>query len=79
MMQKPRLSVRMGFFVIENQYTNGEVKGYAITGGGFGHGAGMSQNAAKAMALEGMTAEEILSFFFEGCTLERTVQEGDEG
>ncbi len=65
-----------GFFIIENQYKNGEVKGYKITGGGFGHGAGMSQNAAKAMALEGRTAEEILSFFFEGCTLEKAVQKG---
>lgn len=64
------------FFVIENQYKNGEVKGYKIIGGGFGHGAGMSQNAAKAMALEGRNAEEILSFFFEGCTLEKAVQKG---
>ncbi len=65
-----------GFFVIENQYKNGEVKGYKIIGGGFGHGAGMSQNAAKAMALEGMSAEEILTFFFEDCTLEKAVQKG---
>ena len=65
-----------GFFVIENQYKNGEVKGYKIIGGGFGHGAGMSQNAAKAMALEGRNAEEILSFFFEDCTLEKAVQKG---
>lgn len=68
-----------GFFVIENQYKNGEVKGYEITGGGFGHGAGMSQNAAKSMALGGMKAEEILSFFFEGCTLEKVAQEGNKG
>ena len=41
--------------------------GYEICGGGFGHGAGMSQNAAKAMAKEGFTAEEILTFFFADC------------
>ena len=63
------------FFVLENCYENGKVKGYEITGGGFGHGAGMSQNAAKAMALDGMTAEEILRFFYEGCSLEKAVRE----
>lgn len=68
-----------GFFVIENQYQNGAVKGYKILGGGFGHGAGMSQNAAKAMALEGMSAEDILVFFFEGCSLEKAGREEIRG
>ncbi len=45
------------------------VIGYEIYGGGYGHGAGMSQNAAKAMANEGMLAGEILTFFFENCTV----------
>ena len=58
------------FIILENQYYNGEVTGYAITGGGFGHGAGMSQNAAKSMAESGMDAEDILTFFFEDCKLE---------
>lgn len=58
------------FMILENQYDNGEVSGYDIIGGGFGHGAGMSQNAAKSMAEDGMSAEEILTFFFEDCTLE---------
>lgn len=58
------------FILLENKYEDGEVTGYRITGGGFGHGAGMSQNAAKVMAREGMSAEEILTFFFAGCTLE---------
>lgn len=59
------------FIVLENEYNNGELTGYYIIGGGFGHGAGMSQNAAKAMAEDGMSAAEILTFFFEDCTLER--------
>lgn len=58
------------FILLENEYEDGEVTGYHITGGGFGHGAGMSQNAAKVMAQEGMRAEEILTFFFAGCMLE---------
>lgn len=64
------------FFTIENQYEGGVVAGYKIYGGGFGHGAGMSQNAAKAMALEGMKAEEILEFFFVDCVLAMSKKEG---
>lgn len=60
-----------GYFVINNDYEDGAVGGYQIIGGGFGHGAGMSQNAAKAMALEGMTATDILSFFYEECAVEK--------
>ena len=46
------------------------VTGYQITGGGYGHGAGMSQNGAKAMAASGYDAEEILTFFFKECRVE---------
>lgn len=49
---------------------NGKVVGYKVTGGGFGHGAGMSQNGAKNMAASGYTAEEILGFYYEGCTVQ---------
>ena len=41
--------------------------GYTIYGGGFGHGCGMSQNAAKALAGEGKDYIEILKFFYKGC------------
>ena len=34
---------------------------YKITGGGFGHGIGMSQNGAKVMAADGHSAAAILS------------------
>lgn len=64
------------FISIDNQYNGGAVTGYKIYGGGFGHGAGMSQNAAKAMALEGMEAEEILEFFFVDCVLGISEKEG---
>lgn len=36
-----------------------------ILGGGYGHGVGMSQNAANVMAQEGDTCEEILHYFFQ--------------
>ena len=40
--------------------------GYRLDGGGFGHGAGMSQNGAKAMADQGMSYQDILKFFYQG-------------
>lgn len=43
------------------------VVGYSIIGGGFGHGAGMSQNGAKDMAKSGINYINILEFFYEGC------------
>lgn len=45
------------------------VVGYTLAGGGFGHGVGMSQNAAKHMAKQGYTAENILLFFYDNCVI----------
>jgi len=45
---------------------NNIVTGYEILGGGYGHGIGMSQNGAKAMANQGYTMEEILEFYYPG-------------
>ncbi|MDO5348299.1 MAG: SpoIID/LytB domain-containing protein [Lachnospiraceae bacterium] len=39
---------------------------FQIWGGGFGHGAGMSQNGAQGMAKEGKSYQDILNFFYEG-------------
>ncbi|HEX8298099.1 MAG TPA: SpoIID/LytB domain-containing protein [Rubricoccaceae bacterium] len=39
---------------------------YVLTGGGFGHGVGMSQYGARAQARAGRTYLEILSFYFAG-------------
>ena len=58
-----------GFFVIEPSHDKKNVVGYNIIGGGFGHGVGMSQNGAKNMALQGLNAEQILNFFYEGCEI----------
>lgn len=59
-----------GFFVIDRVEENGKLTGFRFRGGGFGHGAGMSQNGANHMAEAGKTVEEILSLFYEGTTLE---------
>ncbi|WP_427383586.1 SpoIID/LytB domain-containing protein [Janibacter sp. G56] len=39
-----------------------------LRGSGWGHGVGMSQYGAKAMAAAGYTAREILAFYYQGTT-----------
>lgn len=58
------------FFVMIPGTEGKNVVGYTLIGGGHGHGVGMSQNAAREMALAGWTAEEILGFFYENCSAE---------
>jgi len=40
-----------------------------LQGAGYGHGIGMSQYGAREMADEGLTADDILSFYYPGTTL----------
>lgn len=61
------------FVIIDLEKEEEIVKGYRITGGGFGHGVGMSQNGAKNMAQTGKTCEEILMFFYPGAEI-KTLQ-----
>ncbi len=59
-----------GFFVITTSIKNGNVLGYNLYGGGFGHGVGMSQNGARDMAESGYSAMDILLYFYENCAIE---------
>lgn len=59
------------YMVIEAVKENGVVTGFVITGGGYGHGVGMSQNGAKNMAEEELSFEEILDFFYPKCSLQK--------
>ncbi len=59
-----------GFFIIRTGIDNGNVIRYNLVGGGFGHGVGMSQNGARAMADSGYAAMEILLYFYENCVIE---------
>ncbi len=45
---------------------NGKV---TFTGSGYGHGVGMSQWGAYALALDGRTAEEIISWYYSGVSV----------
>lgn len=59
------------YFVIDVVKNKENVIGYTIFGGGYGHGVGMSQNAAKTMGNRGMDHEEILTFFYPDCSLKK--------
>ncbi len=60
-----------GFFVLTVGKEKENVVGYTLSGGGFGHGVGMSQNAAKQMAENGYESESILLFFYNGCVIRK--------
>lgn len=55
------------FCTVEPQ-TDGTV---LLQGGGYGHGLGMSQNAANGMAKAGMNYEEILQYFYNDIKIEQ--------
>lgn len=60
-----------GFFVLDTIAGAGKegesVVGYTLTGGGYGHGVGMSQNGAKALGEQGADYGQILLKFYPGC------------
>ncbi len=47
-------------------------KRYLLSGGGNGHGMGMSQYGAAGMAKEGWSYKEILAFFYDGVKVKKT-------
>ena len=58
------------FFEIASVKEGENMIGYKLYGGGYGHGAGMSQNAARHMAEKGYTTADILLFFYRDCKIE---------
>ena len=62
-------STKMRSCLIESlRVEDGQVK---MSGKGYGHGVGMSQWGAYAMAKAGKTAEEIVTHYFQGVTIDR--------
>ena len=53
------------FTLEESRDEQGDLTGYKILGGGYGHGVGMSQNGAKGMADTGKNYQEILKYFYK--------------
>lgn len=60
-----------GFFVVDDIYKDSALSGYTFIGGGYGHGAGMSQNGANTMAKLGMDSTAILEFFYTETRVEK--------
>ncbi len=58
-----------GYFSIATRKEDDIVVGYSLSGGGYGHGVGMSQNGAKQMAQRGFACGEILTFFYRSCDI----------
>lgn len=67
-----------GFFILEAGKSDNNVIGYTLTGGGYGHGVGMSQNGAKALGEREVSYEQILAMFYPGCILEDAKRLNDE-
>ena len=59
-----------GYFFLEEINDGEQITGYKIYGGGFGHGAGLSQNGADTLAEKGYDYREILTYFFECINIE---------
>jgi SpoIID/LytB domain protein len=57
------------FVVQVNRDYTGEPLGFVFHGAGWGHGVGLCQIGAAAMASHGFTAEEILLHYFKGAAL----------
>lgn len=51
------------------EHINESKKGFVIKGKGFGHGVGMSQHGANAMAKQGHDYKEILNFYYKNTSL----------
>ena len=58
------------YFYFDALYENNGLKSMTIYGGGFGHGAGMSQNGAKCLANLGVGAEDILKYYYNDIVIE---------
>ncbi len=57
------------YFVIDKNKKSKELSSITLTGGGYGHGVGMSQNGVKALTDSGKNYEEIIKYFYQGTDL----------
>lgn len=61
--------VPSGFFELQTEKSGGNVSGFILQGGGFGHGVGMSQYGAKCLAEAGYDYQYILTYYYENVTI----------
>ncbi len=72
----PRLRTLLGLrdslvYLDEERNARRELLGMTFYGGGWGHGVGMCQVGAYGMAMDGATAEEILTTYYRGIEVEQ--------
>ncbi len=72
----PRLRTLLGLrdslvYLDEARNARRELLGMTFYGGGWGHGVGMCQVGAYGMAMDGATAEEILTTYYRGIEVEQ--------
>lgn len=62
--------LRSTLFVVQPKIgKDGLPESFIFTGGGWGHGVGMSQSGAAGLALDGASASEILNYYYPGTEL----------
>ena len=61
-----KLNLKSNYFTIRQDDQN-----VYITTKGYGHGVGMSQYGAQAMALKGYKYDEILKYYYQGTTIKK--------
>ena len=54
------------FFFIDQNIEDERLESISITGGGYGHGVGMSQNGVKSLSDAGKKYEDIIKYFYKG-------------
>lgn len=57
------------FFIVDKITEDGKLTHITVSGGGYGHGVGMSQNGVKALADSGKDYENIISYFYKDIEL----------
>lgn len=74
--QSVKLETVRRHFKLRSGYFTGTIKGDALllSGKGFGHGVGMSQQGAMHMAASDFTWKEILDFYFKDLTFATSAQ-----
>ena len=75
--RKPLLTIGISICLLGGSLTSAQgadpvtvPAGFTILGSGYGHGIGMSQYGAQGMALDGKTATEILTWYYQGTTVD---------
>lgn len=59
------------FIVFDKVKEDGKITGVKISGGGYGHGVGMSQNGVQELVKIGKNYEEILKYYYTGIEVGR--------